>query len=210
MKSKKIYTRIVWIFFSLVLCLSLGSLVVYAAMTMREEKPNKFQISNLETKVEEVFNSPTSIKPGDSVQKEVAVKNTGTSSQFVRVMVQPEIKVTIDDNLVLLPSEIGKEIVLDGLNTTDWKLGEDGYYYYLYKLDPSETTKTKLFTKVILNSALNNIYNNASFTMLIKVEAINTFDTNYRQAWWQVKTAPTTVNLKAIDNALYKLVDKNG
>lgn len=208
MKSKRIYTRIFWIFLSLVFCLSLGSLVVYAAMTVREEKPNKFQISNLETTIEEVFKAPTSIKAGDSVQKEVAVKNTGTSSQFVRVMVQPEIKATIDGNPVILPSEIGKEIILEGLNTTDWKLGEDGYYYYLYKLNPSEATKTKLFTKVKLNSELNSNYNNAKFTILIKVEAINTFDINYRQAWWQVKSAPTTGNMKIIDNLLYKLTEK--
>lgn len=210
MKNKKNYTRIFWLVFSLAVCLSLGSIVVYAAMTTREEKPNKFQISNLETNVEEVFNSPTSISPGDSVQKEVAVKNTGTSNQFVRIMVQAEIKATVDNNLVILPSEIGKEIVLEGLNTTDWKLGEDGYYYYLYKLNSSETTKSKLFTKVKLNSELNSIYNDAKFSIVIKVEAINTFDTNYREAWWQVRTAPTTENLKVIDDSLYKLVDKNG
>ena len=208
MKNKKNYIRILGIIFAIVLFLSLGGMVVYAAMTMREEKPNKFQISNLETKVEEIYNAPTSMKPGDTVQKEVSVKNTGTSSQFVRVMVQPEIKVEIDKDVILLPSKIGEEVILEGLNTTDWKLGEDGYYYYLNMIKASETTKTKLFTKVKLNSQLKSIYNGATFTLLIKVEAINTFDTNYRQAWWQASTTPTDTNLKAIDNLLYQLTDK--
>ncbi|MFD1900553.1 hypothetical protein GQR36_12200 [Enterococcus termitis] len=51
-----------------ILCL-VGGITAYAAMTMKEEKVNFFQIGNLQTKIDEVFTEPTTIAPEKAVEK---------------------------------------------------------------------------------------------------------------------------------------------
>lgn len=201
MKDKKKFIRFFWIIPALIMCLVIGSVVAYAAMTVREEKVNFFQIGNFQTKIEEVFKEPTTISPNTSVEKKVTIKNTGSVDQFIRVMILPEIRLESGESNRLLPSKIGEEVLLD-LNTTQWKLGEDGYYYYLNVLesDPSKVAEN-LFTKVTLKKELGQEYQNASFILLVKVEAINCAKFAYRDAWWQ-GTTPNNGNLQIIDNQL--------
>ncbi|WP_430597598.1 TasA family protein [Enterococcus sp. AZ177] len=202
MKSKKKVVHFLWILPVLAVLLLIGSVTAYAAMMMSEEKVNLFQVGNLQTKVKEVFTEPTTIKPNESVTKEVSVENTGTVDQFVRVMLQPEIRLENGESTRLLPSKIGEEVLLE-LNLTDWTLGEDGYYYYLNVLKsgtPSNTTKN-LFTEVKLKQDLGLEYHNATFNLLVKVEAINCAKYAYRDAWWQGST-PSSGALEAIDKKL--------
>ncbi|MBO0468808.1 hypothetical protein BCR22_12200 [Enterococcus plantarum] len=202
MKSKKKVVHFLWILPVLAVLLLIGSVTAYAAMMMSEEKVNLFQVGNLQTKVKEVFTEPTTIKPNESVTKEVSVENTGTVDQFVRVMLQPEIRLENGESTRLLPSKIGEEVLLE-LNLTDWTLGEDGYYYYLNVLKsgtPNNTTKN-LFTEVKLKQDLGLEYHNATFNLLVKVEAINCAKYAYRDAWWQGST-PSSGALEAIDKKL--------
>ncbi|MBO0423712.1 TasA family protein [Enterococcus plantarum] len=202
MKSKKKVVHFLWILPVLAVLLLIGSVTAYAAMMMSEEKVNLFQVGNLQTEVKEVFTEPTTIKPNESVTKEVSVENTGTVDQFVRVMLQPEIRLENGESTRLLPSKIGEEVLLE-LNLTDWTLGEDGYYYYLNVLKsgtPNNTTKN-LFTEVKLKQDLGLEYHNATFNLLVKVEAINCAKYAYRDAWWQGST-PSSGALEAIDKKL--------
>ncbi len=201
MKRKKKFVHIFWIIPLIIGCLVIGSAVAYAAMTVREEKANIFQIGDLQTKVNEVFNEPTTILPGTSVEKKVTIENTGTINQFVRVMVQPEIRLESNGSIRLLPAKIGAEVLLD-LNSPHWKLGEDGYYYYLKTLKAGEPNKTEtLFKQVNLKKELGAEYHTAKFSLLIKVEAINCKKYAYRDAWWQ-GTVPNNGELQAIDKHL--------
>lgn len=201
MKNKKKIVRLIWTLSGIFLCLVIGGVVTYAAMTVREEKANLFQIGSLQTKVEEVFTEPTTISPTTPVEKKVTVQNTGTINQFVRVMLQPEIRVKSGDSVRLLPSQIGEEVLLD-LNSTQWQLGEDGYYYYLNSVKPGAANSTEnLFTQVKLKENLGVEYDKATFNLLIKVEAINCAKYAYRDAWWQGVT-PSSGQLKLIDNQL--------
>lgn len=184
----------------------IGSMVVYAAMTVKEEKVNQFQIGNFQTEISEVFTEPTTIVAGQSVKKEVRITNTGTINQFVRVMLFPEIKKQRTEGHQLLPVVIGNELVLD-LDTVNWLVGEDGYYYYLDSVKPGkDATTSALFTKLTLKSGLDSSYKEAKVSLLVKVEAINCTAESYREAWWQ-GMSPTTSNLKKIDTALAKKVE---
>lgn len=190
-----------WVIPMFIVCLIIGSTVAYAAMTLREEKVNLFQIGNLQTKIDEIFTEPTTISPNKPVEKKVFITNTGTVNQFVRVMLHPEIRIESNGTTRLLPSKIGNELVLD-LNTVNWKLGEDGYYYYLNTLKPGKSNASEnLFTQVKLKSGLGQEYQQAIFSLLIKVEAINCGKYAYRDAWWQGIT-PTSGALKIIDQQL--------
>ncbi|WP_086314147.1 hypothetical protein A5821_001734 [Enterococcus sp. 7F3_DIV0205] len=206
MKKKKKIIHFFLILPVLIVCLVIGSAVAYAAMMVSDEKANLFQIGNLQTKVEEVFTEPATILPDTSVEKKVTVANIGTVDQFVRVMLHPEIRIENGESIRLLPSKIGEEVLLD-LNSTDWKLGEDGYYYYLKKLKSGKSSVTEnLFTQVKLKSGLGQEYHKATFSLLIKVEAINCVKYAYRDAWWQ-GVIPNNGELQEVDKQLSEKAD---
>lgn len=185
MRQRKRRVHLIWIVSMCIICLIVGSAVAYAAMTVNEEKVNLFQIGNLQTRIDEVFTEPTQIQSNKPVEKKVTIVNTGTVDQFVRVMLHPEIQLENNGSNRLLPSKIGREVILD-IDNTNWKLGEDGYYYYLNRLKPGNSNAAKnLFTQVKLTSELGQEYEQASFKLLVKVEAINCGKYAYRDAWWQ-------------------------
>ncbi|MBO1305749.1 hypothetical protein JZO70_06245 [Enterococcus sp. 669A] len=192
--------------------LCVGSLVVYAAMTLQEQKENQFQVGNVETKIEEVFTKPTTIKPTVAVPKEVKIKNTGTIKQFVRVMIQPEIvsSITSGSNKLILSSKIGEEVGLD--ITGDWVSGNDGYYYYTKAVEPTKETAV-LFNEVTLKGGLDRFYTGGTFQIVLKVEAIHCHGSKadgtgaFQEAWWQGKK-PTAAPLTTINTALMSAVEE--
>lgn len=87
---------------------------------------NDFQIGQVETKLEEVFDdSIQEILKDQAVEKQVTVTNTGTIKQFVRVMVLPEVRTSIVGdaaNEQVLSLVIGKDLLLEN-GSTDWVEG---------------------------------------------------------------------------------------
>lgn len=112
------------------------------------------------------FEDLTGIMPGMTVTKIAEIKNTGASDAWVRVKVEKNIKLqgegTPDTALVEL-----------NLNLTDWTLGEDGYLYYNKVLKPGEVTKP-LFTAVTFNVTMGNEYQNATATVDVAAQAVQT------------------------------------
>lgn len=203
----KKHRRRIYLIFSgafLLGCLLVGSLITYAAMTTTEKKINQFQVGNLQTTVSEVFTETTKISPGQKIKKEVKITNSGTINQFVRVLLFPEIKKNAEDGSTrILAATIGQELIVD-INTTNWILGEDGYYYYTDSIKPgSKQATSALFTTVTLKQGIDSSYNDANATLLVKAEAVSCTVEQYREAWWQGQQ-PTSTNLKKIDEALAK------
>lgn len=210
--QRRVKRRMTYLVATIVLILLLvgGSYFVYAAMTATDKKENDFQIGQVETKLEEVFDTNTTeILKNRSIRKDVTIKNTGTINQFVRVMVLPEVRASVTGdptNKQILPLMIGTDLLLESLNVNEWKDGGDGYYYYVKEaVEPNQST-TSLFKSIKLSSGLSDQYHDAEFTLSLKVETINCNEVAYRQAWWQGNT-PTAQPLKAIDDALKSKTD---
>ena len=112
------------------------------------------------------FEDLKGIMPGMTVTKIAEIKNTGASDAWVRVKVEKSIKLqgegTPDTALVEL-----------NLNLTDWTLGEDGYLYYNKVLKPGEVTEP-LFTAVTFNVTMGNEYQNATATVDVVAQAVQT------------------------------------
>lgn len=112
------------------------------------------------------FEDVTGIMPGMTVTKIAEIKNTGASDAWVRVKVEKNIKLqgegTPDTALVEL-----------NLNLTDWTLGEDGYLYYDKALKPGEVTEP-IFTAVTFNVTMGNEYQNATATVDVAAQAVQT------------------------------------
>lgn len=112
------------------------------------------------------FEDVTGIMPGMTVTKIAEIKNTGASDAWVRVKVEKNIKLqgegTPDTALVEL-----------NLNLTDWTQGKDGYLYYNKVLKPGEVTEP-LFTAVTFNVTMGNEYQNATATVDVVAQAVQT------------------------------------
>lgn len=111
------------------------------------------------------FEDLTGIMPGMTVTKIAEIKNIGASDAWVRVKVEKNIKLqgdgTPDTGLVELT-----------LNTADWT-EKDGYYYYTKALKPGEFT-APVFTAVTFNVAMGNEYQNATATVDVSAQAVQT------------------------------------
>ncbi len=112
------------------------------------------------------FESPTGVMPGMSVTKIVQVENTGADGAWIRVSVTKNIA-GADGGAP------DTELVELNLNTADWTLGKDGYLYYNVPLQPGEVT-VPVFTTVQFNQAMGNEYQNATATVEVAAQAVQT------------------------------------
>ena len=111
------------------------------------------------------FENLSGVMPNTTVTKIAEVKNTGASDAWVRVKVEKNIKLqgegTPDTGLVELT-----------LNTDDWT-EKDGYFYYTKALKPGEVT-APIFTAVTFNADMGNEYQNATATVDVFAQAVQT------------------------------------
>ena len=110
------------------------------------------------------FEDVDGIVPDTTVTKIAEIKNTGASDAWIRVLVTKNIELTGDGT-----PDTGL-VELD-LNRTDWTPGEDGYLYYNKILKPGEVT-APVFTSVSFNKTMGNEYQNATATVDVAAEAV--------------------------------------
>ena len=115
---------------------------------------------------EKPFRNLEGIMPSMTVTKIAEIKNTGASDAWIRVKVEKNIQLqgkgTPDTDLVEL-----------NLNDTDWELGQDGYYYYNQALKPNAVTEP-IFTAVTFNANMGNEYQNATASVDVFAQAVQT------------------------------------
>ena len=177
----------------------LGSTFAWFTQADKVTNPLETQEQNFDFEIEEIFDPPGEVDPGEEIEKIVDVKNVGDVAGFTRVLILTEI---ISADGVLLPAIPGTTFELD-LNITEdggadgkiWADGGDGYYYYLGKLEPGETSSEHLFTSVTLADTVANGGTlgeediDAKMKIEVKVEAVELRKWKYREAWW-METLP--------------------
>ena len=112
------------------------------------------------------FEDVAGIMPGVTVTKIAEIKNTGASEAWVRVLITKDIQLAGD-------GEVDPGLIKLGLNTKDWTLGTDGYYYYNKALKPGETT-APILSSVTFEPTMGNEYQNAAATVDISAQAVQT------------------------------------
>ena len=166
----------------------------FASLIDHDDVQNDFKVGNYKGTIKEKFKEPTEeepIKLNEKYTKEPQVANQEDVRMFTRIMILP--KALSKENL-LLPTEIGKDIVFDINN--DWIEGGDGYYYYKKILEPTESTEN-VFSSVTLT---NKDYVEAKISIEIKVETIAAYEEVYKSAFWNGD--PNTESLEKI-NQMY-------
>lgn len=188
------------IFIFVAVCFTIfGVCAVMAWFRFADGVVNKMRLNNFDFHVTlmDQFIPPESIGKDEQVSKQVTVKNDGDIPAFVRVLVM---SVALSKENVILKAQIGREIIINDLNTAQWQYGDDGYYYYLYKLMPGEKA-LDLFNTVSLDPSLSSEYKDAALNIQIKTESIEANKYSYRTAWWK-GYLPESASLRTIDDAL--------
>ena len=155
------------------ICLAITAIGTLAYFTSEGTAHNVITTGGVEITVQEwadedkqtPFEDLEGIMPGMAVTKIAEIKNTGASDAWVRVKVEKNIELqgegTSDTSLVELT-----------LNTADWT-EKDGYYYYTKVLKPGEVT-APIFTAVTFKPDMGNEYQNATATVDVTAQAVQT------------------------------------
>ena len=155
------------------ICLAITAIGTLAYFTSEGTAHNVITTGGVEIAVQEwadvektkPFEDLTGVMPNTTVTKIAEVKNTGASDAWVRVKVEKAIKLTGDG----IPDV--SMVQLD-VNTTDWT-EKDGYYYYTKVLKPGEVT-APIFTAVTFKPDMGNEYQNATATVDVTAQAVQT------------------------------------
>ena len=157
----------------LAICIATLAAGTLAYFTSEEKAHNVITTGGVEITVQEwadeektkPFENLTGVMPNTTVTKIAEIKNTGASDAWVRVKVEKNIQLQgegkPDTGLVELT-----------LNTADWT-EKDGYYYYTKVLKPGEVT-APIFTAVTFKPDMGNEYQNATATVDVTAQAVQT------------------------------------
>lgn len=172
--------------------------VTYAYLQSTQEQPNTFRVGEDKVAVTEAFTEPTTMQINNEFEKQVAVQNTGTSDQFVRVYLDFSDS-RVRDKSTLVSSK-GEQSWSDFLNNlpdnwayiseTDATLG--GYFYYTKILKPNEKTPN-LIERVKTDFTVDGEENNdniSDFDIVVYTESVQTTEidadgTQYTDDDWQ-------------------------
>lgn len=158
----------------LAICLAMLAAGTIAFFTAEGKAHNVITTGGVEIAVQEwadeakttPFEDLTGVMPNTTVTKIAEIKNTGASDAWVRVKV--------DKNIVLNADGVTPDTSLVELtrNTADW-MEMDGYYYYTKPLKPGEVT-APIFTAVTFKADMGNEYQNATATVDVFAQAVQT------------------------------------
>ena len=143
---------------ALLLVLTVGLIGLTIAYFSNEASvENRFESKQYGTTVEEEFISPSDWRPGDSTDKTIKVTNSGEVDEAVRIS-YTEIWTSKNGDELSLSQNGNRAAVINFSDNNDWlEVTEGGklYYYYKYKLAPTEETST-LIDSVTFNASITN------------------------------------------------------
>ena len=165
----------------LVLGVAVGGTVAFLS-TRTDSKENTFTPSEVTCAVTETFNN--------NVKSQVAVKNTGDTTAFIRAA----INVTWMSNQDAANQTVSAKVPLKGTDyritfakNTNWILGADGYYYYQLPVDPQVSTEVLIEECKLLESA--SVPDGYHLSVEIVASAIQSAPDSVVQSMWHVTVA---------------------
>lgn len=197
-----------------------------AWFTSKDTKLNYFSTGSIKHEIVEVFEEDGLAKnllPGDEVNKDVWINNTGKSDALLRVKVIPqwvnklgEVDNLLDTNLIELDFADGVQKSLEsGIgNDTNWILGNDGYFYYTSILpvnkEEVEHQSAQLLSAVRLSGEVSDQdkYAEKEINVRIESETVQVNKDAYKESWEGIENLDTEI-LTMLDNLIdeYKNVN---
>ena len=170
MKKRKILVCAV-----IISCLSLSAYGTIAYFTADAVASNVITSGNIkidlkETAIPEEGGSPVpfenriGVMPGTSVSKIVQVENIGSQPAYIRVGVDKEIFLSEENT-----EEPDLSLVSWDVNSDFWE-EKDGFYYYKEVLETGQTSEP-LFTEVVFDASMGNMYQNSKAEITVTAQA---------------------------------------
>lgn len=172
----------------LLLCAAVSATGTMAYFSADAQAHNVITTGNVKIEIQEWANSDKTeefrnldgIMPNTSVTKIAEVKNTGEADAWIRVKVTKEIKLTGEGTPDL-------SLVKLDLNTGDWEQNDDGYLYYKRIVEPEGVT-APIFTTVTFDKTMGNEYQNATATVTVEANAVQSANNAGRTGWPESKS----------------------
>lgn len=165
----------------LVLGVAVGGTVAFLS-TRTDRKVNTFTPSKVTCEVTETFN--------DNVKSNVAVKNTGDTTAFIRAA----INVTWMSNKDAADQTVSSKVPVKNTDysitlaeNTNWIRGADGYYYYQLPVDPQDSTGVLIEECKLQNNA--SVPDGYHLSVEIVASAIQSAPDSVVQSMWHVTVA---------------------
>lgn len=170
MKKRKILVCAV-----IISCLSLSAYGTIAYFTADAVASNVITSGNIkidlkETAIPEEGGSPVpfenriGVMPGTAVSKIVQVENIGSQPAYIRVGVDKEIFLSEENT-----EEPDLSLVSWDVNSDFWE-EKDGFYYYKEVLETGQTSEP-LFTEVVFDASMGNMYQNSKAEITVTAQA---------------------------------------
>lgn len=197
-----------------------------AWFTSKDTKLNYFSTGSIKHEIVEVFEEDGLAKnllPGDEVNKDVWINNTGKSDALLRVKVIPqwvnklgEVDNLLDTNLIELVFADGVQKSLEsGIgNDTNWILGNDGYFYYTSILpvnkEEVEHQSAQLLSAVRLSGKVSDQdkYAEKEINVRIESETVQVNKDAYKESWEGIENLDTEI-VEMLDNLIYEYKNVN-
>lgn len=165
----------------LVLGVAVGGTVAFLS-TRTDSKENTFTPSKVTCEVTETFNN--------NVKSQVAVKNTGDTTAFIRAA----INVTWMSNKDAADQTVSSKVPVKNTDysiqladNTNWIQGADGYYYYQLPVKPQDSTEVLIEECKLQNNA--SVPDGYHLSVEIVASAIQSVPDSVVQSMWHVTVA---------------------
>ncbi len=137
---------------------------------------NILTMSSFKNQIEEEYHAPAHVDPGQTVDKVVNVKNTGTADSMVRVRIKKMFGETREDGTFVPDDSLDPDMIQIRCNTGAWLYRNDGYYYYKGILKAGTGTREPLFRSYTLSRKADNAYRKKEARIVVTIESVQAQD----------------------------------
>lgn len=148
------------------LIMGVGAGVTHAYLTAEDTAVNELHASGVEISIEEEFEPPGELKPGQKIKKSPRIVSSSDIDCYVRM------RICFTDSQA---QQVCEPLAI----REGWQLREDGYYYWLEKLRPGQAT-APLFDTVQIRGDVQEI---PPFDLLVYAEAVQCGGLSAEEAW---------------------------
>ena len=137
---------------------------------------NILTMASFQNQIEEEYRIPSRVDPGQTVDKVVNVKNTGTADSRIRVKIRKMFGDRKADGSFVEDGSLDPEMIQISCNSAYWKQMPDGYYYYTEILKAGSRTMEPLFKAYTLDKLAGNEYQKKEARIVVTMEAVQAQD----------------------------------
>lgn len=132
---------------------------------------NVLTSSAYRAEIEEEYEVPSHVNPGDSIDKSVNAVNTGTVDILVRIKVEKQFGTRLENGMLLVDGNLDPQLIEIRYNQNFWKY-RNGFWYYTEVLEAGEKTKEPLFEQYTVSAKAGNAYKGKDADIAVTLESI--------------------------------------